>query len=231
MSVLAYCVSDSEIDATPQVGVANAAVVQASAAGFTIFFSEEEFDLGSEERIRASALAFHQVNDAIFHVASIVPFRFPTLLPSIQELESFIERNRETFEASLDATRDRVQMEVWIYARQPDAQPEVQVAPTGGRAYLQEKATAQRELLRQAEAIRQRAESYMVEWAQAEQRGSLRCYALVAREDVASFRQAAGATGADDLKLRVTGPWPATKFMPLDRMQPVPPSHNEVLEL
>ena len=159
MSVLAYCVADSEIDAPPPSGVEGAAVVQASAGGFTVFFSEEEFNLSSEERIRESALAFHQVNDAIFRITSMVPFRFPTLLPSISELEGFVERNRDVFEASLEATRDRVQMEVWIYPRQPDAEPEAPIEPASGRAYLQGKATAQRELLRQAEAIRQRADA------------------------------------------------------------------------
>src|SRR5579885_1214260 len=104
MSVLAYCVSDREIDTIPAAGVQGATVAQASVAGLTILFSEGEFQLGSEDRIREGALAFHRVNDAVFRLRSIVPFRFPTLLSNISELQGFVERNREIFEASLEAT-------------------------------------------------------------------------------------------------------------------------------
>jgi len=235
VSVLAYCVAESEIDTTSSLGVQalgvqGAPVTQVSAAGFTVFFSESEFQLGSEDSIREGALAFHQVNDAIFRAGGIVPFRFPTLLANVSELEAFVARNREIFEASLDATRDRVQMEVWIYVREVEASPETQAAATSGRAYLLEKAVTQRELLRQAETIRQRAESQILQWAQAEQKGVLRCYALVARANVNAFREAASSVAAN-LKFRVTGPWPATKFMPLSRMQQVPPPQTEVVEL
>jgi len=159
---------------------------------------------------------------AIFRETDIVPFSFPTILPDVAVLKSFVIDNCQVFVDSLKAIRDKVQMEVRISLRPKTGAANRDVGTGGGTAYLLEKAASKRRQDAQGKIIRDRVASVLWEWKQTEERDGLRCYALVSRSEITNFRTAVSdEPSQEDLDIRVTGPWPPTRFMPLDRLQQI----------
>ncbi len=200
MMLLLYGMAEESPTAPlPPRGVRAAAVEMLRRDPLVCYFSRyDAFPGGSAEELKKDALDFHWVVNHVFEKQAVIPFRFPTLLPSQAELEQFLERNSDAYLADLRRLRDRVQMEVRVSI------PAEAPASETGTAYLKAKFDAAQRVIE--------LESLMKSAAQAEwkQRGN-RYFALIPREVVTEFRDKIAALG--QATLRVSGPWPPTEYV------------------
>lgn len=221
MSILPYSARPAHSGALPPVSGVNGALVECTIIQeLAVFYSEAALRFESETGIRSAAVEFHRVNRQLMRESDIVPFRFPTLLKDVSELREFVLRNREVFQASLESTHNHVQMEIWLSSR---ASEEDRIHSTG-TAYLREKATRRKQMEMHKRRIEDHFSNCVQGWKFADQGDALRCYALVARAQIAEFRRKARQQASENPSGRVTGPWPPTQFMPLDRFAAEPAS-------
>lgn len=141
---------------------------------------------------------FHWTVNHVFERQAVIPFRFPTLLAAAEDLEKFLERNRDAYLADLRRLRDQVQMEVrFTIAAEPPASDT-------GTAYLKARFDAAQKVIELENLMKSAAEA---EW---KQRGN-RYFALIPRGVVTEFRDKIAGLG--QATLRVSGPWPPTEFV------------------
>ena len=107
MPLLAYCMTDASVAVQmPTTGVAGARVEELQEAGLRCCFSHFE----SREQIAGipaieSALAFHQVLQALFRQATLISFRFPTLVENVEELRQHLQERIHWLEAAWNAAQ------------------------------------------------------------------------------------------------------------------------------
>jgi Gas vesicle synthesis protein GvpL/GvpF len=214
MPLLAYCIMEASATIEmPASGVAAAKVEELQEFGLRCCFSRFE----SREhlsRIPAveSAYGFHQVLQALFRQAAIIPFRFPTLLENVDELRQHLREHAPQYIEALSRLRHMAQMEIHIGANQA---AEKASQPASGREYLQQRQARAAELKATAEKLNQATRSWVVEWRERQTDGGMRCYALLPRDAVASFQQAAQALSQSLPGTRLSGPWPPAEFLEL----------------
>lgn len=198
--LLLYCMAEALPGASlPPRGVRSAAVETMQHAGLACYFSRyEKFAGGSAEELKQDALDFHWTVNHVFEQQAVVPFRFPTLLPSAPDLETFLNAHATEYLADLHRLRDQVQMEVRF-----TVPPEPPSSGTG-TAYLKARFDAAQKVS-ELENLMKSAVS--AEW---KQRGS-RYFALIPRGVVAEFRDKLADLG--QAPLRVSGPWPPSEFV------------------
>ena len=209
MATLLYCVVELQ---APRVempaGVGGAGVQATEFDGLRALHSEAE-SAALSATIRERAGEFHRVVAAIFAEVATISFRFPTLFASGQEMTEHLQPKAAAMAAFLRQRRDQVEMEIRI------APPSVHESQSGAE-YLRRRAEQARELERAGEAIRARAA--VLDWKQYALAGGLRCYALLRRSDVRSWRTAvAEANLPAGVRAVVSGPWPANEFLDLDK--------------
>src|ERR1035437_7898193 len=163
--------------------------------------------LGSAESLKKAALQFHQVLREILAAATPIPFRFPTLLESEDEIEKQLAEGQELYRGALERIGDAVQYEVvgsWAEDEQVDL-----ATPVSGREYLQRRSHATERIAAIDSKLRSVTAGCVREWRARQERKSHRWFALVPRESrdrfVASLRSAGPSQG---VRLRLSGPWP-----------------------
>jgi gas vesicle protein GvpL/GvpF len=138
----------------------------------------------------------------------VIPFRFPTVMEGIGELEVYLETEGHDLLESLQRLRDCVQMEVrFSHHDSPEASET-------GKQYLQGKHRAKQMVEHVADTARDAFGDLVMEWHTRDVANGLRCYALVARPNVPEFRQKGEAMKVSgEVQIAVTGPWPPTEFL------------------
>jgi Gas vesicle synthesis protein GvpL/GvpF len=215
MPVLAYCITEARSElAIPVAGVGSMPVKAVIAGPLQCFVSH--FESGSIEgktTIRESALEFHRTVQELFRQVAVVPFRFPTILGDENEISAFLAEHSSEYEDALLRLRDAVQMEIRIEERAVASPP-----AASGTEYLRQRLTSHTNIAETALLFRHASEEWVREWRQREIPSGLRCYALLTREHLESF-----LTSMKEIPVspgqtaRVTGPWPATEFLKVNK--------------
>ena len=200
MPVLAYAVAAEPVD-TGVTGVSDAKVVRDEVDGLYVWSSDVT---SLADDLPGNALRFHAVAGDLFRQATIIPFRFPTLLPSKTELEVFIRLHRGSFAADLERLAGTVQMDVTVA---------VTAAPGAhsGTAYLERKREQSRLLRDAVQQIRTVVGGLTLATAEREITDGIRLFFLLSRDHRDRFMQAVAQSGVRGL--RTTGPWPPTAFL------------------
>jgi hypothetical protein len=214
MPLLAYCIMEaSATTEMPSAGVAGTSVEDLQEFGLRCCFSR--FDTKEHlSRVPAveSAYSFHQVLQGLFRQAAIIPFRFPTLLENADELRQHVRKHAPQYFQALSRLRDMVQLEIHIRTNQAAKRAS---QPVSGREYLRRRQARAAELRATAERFNRATRAWVVEWRERQTDGGMRCYALLRRDAVTSFQQAARALSQSLPGTRLSGPWPPAEFLEL----------------
>lgn len=207
MPLLLYCISESEpVVAAPAQGVRGNKVERRVDAGMACYYSE--ISDGTTKLTKEDALAFAKVIAAVFARTAVIPFRFPTVMEGIGELEVYLETEAHDLLESLQRLRDCVQMEVRFSHGSAAASPE------SGKQYLQARQRAKQLVEKVADSARESFGELVMAWHTRDVATGLRCYALVARENVAEFKKKGEHMKVSgEVQIAVTGPWPPTEFL------------------
>jgi len=210
MPLLAYCVMDAGMEAeTPGAGVGGATLEELREGGLRCVYSR----FASQEALSSipavkSALAFHEVLQFLLRQAAVVPFRFPTVVEDEQQLANYLKEHRAQYGEALSRFRQLVQMEIHI----PGEKRVERQAASGGE-YLRERQAQAGSLAAAAASFREQTKEWVAEWREQPTGQGMRCYALIDRDAVEGFRQAALGLSARFAGARVSGPWPPTAFL------------------
>ena len=205
--ILPYCiVADLSISA-PASGVRERPVEELNQPGLRCFYSV--FEARPESFNQNDALQFHSTVESFFRQTAVIPFRFPTMLESLEELRQFLEEKSEPYRAALERLRAAVQMELRVKLRsEPDS------GTASGTQYLQARLAGKRALESAAAAAQKAAGELCLGWRQLEAGDGLRCYALIERERISEFLSRIESLAvADEVVMFAGGPWPATEFI------------------
>ena len=208
MPLLLYCLTESEPGVPPpKGGVRGRPVERRAFAGMQCYYSV--FPHAPANLSKEDALAFHSVITAVFAKAAVTPFRFPTILEDVDELEVYLETEGHDLLESLQRLRDFVQMEVRLsYGGERASGAESK------KDYLKTREHARETLEQVSESAREFLGEGVRAWHTREFPNGLRCYALISRGEVASFRhKTEGLKAEGAVRLTVSGPWPPTEFL------------------
>src|SRR5207237_120027 len=112
--ILLYCIVASTASViAPASGVRGSKVDSLLLVRQRCFFSELAAEAATA-LTKDDALDFHQVVKQIFSQATVIPFRFPTLLRSQEELAAYLKKNASSARRSFEKIDDAVQMELRI---------------------------------------------------------------------------------------------------------------------
>ncbi len=214
--LLPYCIVEDAIQLPAEKGVRGAALRIVEYAGLRCVVSD--YKKAPEDFGREDALAYHNVVKGVFAQASVIPFRFPTLLADEAELLVFLDVHSFDYRETIEALRDYVQMEVVIAPAAAAATADGGKKKSGkegeaGREYLRDRAADVAALAGAAGQIQKATGDAVREWRVREGARGIRLFALVTREGVGQFRERMAQLGALPVKAMVSGPWPATEFM------------------
>jgi Gas vesicle synthesis protein GvpL/GvpF len=219
MPVLAYCLTEARGLSAPRHGVADSGVEFVEQDALKCFFSRT----GSIDSIlglptKRAALAFHDVIQAIFAQAAVIPFRFPTILENEAELLGYMSRQKDVFCEALERLRDMVQMDIRLsrtstgdgqFLANRDSSSQIT-----GAQYLEARRMQQRDLANSVVPFRGLGNDVICDWRERTSAQGLHCFALIERTAVDAFKtQAATLHLASDVVARVSGPWPASEFV------------------
>src|SRR5437764_12766147 len=114
MAVLAYCITHPEPQIeVPHTGLQGKEIYASVEAGLRCFLSSYSTDdLASKQPVRDAALAFNRILQEFLRQASIIPFRFPTVLSDDSEVSSFLREHAAEYRDGLSRVQGAVQMEV-----------------------------------------------------------------------------------------------------------------------
>jgi Gas vesicle synthesis protein GvpL/GvpF len=207
--MLLYCMTESDTSGNvSSPGVHEVQVESLAEGGVRCFYSRIERLAASSESLRGDALRFHAVLREILGYATVLPFRFPTLLETERELREFLASRAPACLKDFCRLRGMVQMEIRIRPHP------VLSFPGSGREYMQARVAEAHALNAHAGAAFAAARELIEEWKVRHEPNGLHCYALVSREQVPAFeeriRSLAPVHGACII---VSGPWPVSEFL------------------
>jgi len=203
MAVLPYCVilADLKIE-KPSIGVDGKRVESLSLETLRIYYSDFADPALGTDVSRQSALEFHRVIAAVFRQTAVVPFRFPNVLRTREELKSHLRTNLNRYRSFLEKTQDAVQMEVMLKPMAPSADNETKKS---GTEYLREKQQQSRALTELSDLVMNKARELIL----SSKTTDLRLYLLVPRNGTDDLRKRL----SDLQDIRISGPWPAAEFL------------------
>ena len=206
MPLLVYCISESEAPA-PAGGVRGRRVERENIAGMECYYSV--FPEALTKLTKDDALAFHHVITAIFARVAVIPFRFPTVLEGVGELEVYMETEGHDLLESLQRLREFVQMELRLTVGDARA-----ASAGSGKEYLESRQAAHEDLVDLSDSVHELLDEDVRGWHTREFKNGLRCYALVPRDRIAEFRHKCERLKLEGgVKSTVTGPWPPSEFL------------------
>lgn len=219
MPILTYCLSELQSVAVPEKGVGELPVESIEEDCIRCFFSRSSHrDQILGPPARESALAFHNVIVSIFRQVAVIPFRFPTILDDEAELRSHLRQEECAYREALIRVRNLVQMELHLLPKSSseDKQDNERLrTKLTGTEYLRARQVEQRELADLSAALRECGGDIIVEWRARPSAHGLRCFALIERHSIEKFKNSIMRTHVrPELSARVSGPWPASEFIP-----------------
>jgi len=204
MPILPYCVVLAKLKLKqPQVGVDAKRVEALKLQTLCALYSEFDDSALAPEQLRQSALEFHRVMASVFRQMALVPFRFPNVLKTREELEAHLRANLQTYQSFLEKTRDAVQMEIVLSNLGPV--PVATETKTSGTEYLRAKQQRSQTVAKVYNAILERIKDLVIDTNITD----ARLYLLVLRARIDEVRDR--LNGLDDI--RISGPWPAAEFL------------------
>jgi hypothetical protein len=212
MPILAYCVSQAHhfLDA-PTEGIAAAAVYEVEDLGLRAWYSEVEADTFSgADHVTKAALEFHKFVSAVFREGTVLPFRFPTILETVDELRSHLEEKAAWYMSALRRSENLAQFEARIISK-------VKLAPDAdtGKDYLEQRKQVHDRNQEAVAGLLRGLDDYLREHHVKETPQGTRVFLLMERTRVAAFREASARIGVPaGFEIRLTGPWPPTEFLP-----------------
>ncbi len=212
MPLLAYCMMEAEaVVDKPLAGVAGTTMEELEESGLRCLFSR----FPSREHISRipameSALSFHQVLQVLFRQAALISFRFPTVVENEEELQQYVREHASRYASDLFRLRHMVQMEIRLSTPRERGRGGL---PASGREYLQGRQAQAAGLKAAAEQFRQATRAWVREWRERTTGEEIRCYALLDRNVLAAFQQAARELSIRWPGARLSGPWPPAEFM------------------
>lgn len=211
MPCLLYCVTDSTArKSPPSSGVGGATVESVEIGVLRCYYLPVDSLASDAESLKRAALHFHGVTQSLFEQTTIIPFRFPTILSSLAELDAYLQRRLPAYDAALKNIRDTAQMEIRIALAETDT-PHV----SSGTGYLQTRAQHARQLEQAISSCRVAINEEVIDWRQRESLQGVRCFVLVRREAVKRVQQQLQQVRLERvITAAVSGPWPATEFLP-----------------
>lgn len=214
MSILAYCVSLAHhfLDAPP-AGIGGAEVFEIEDLGLRAWYSEvEEGTFSGAEHVTKAALEFHHFVSAVFREGTVLPFRFPSILESVEDLREHLEERVRWYSNALQRSEGLAQFEARIVNR---AQPSAE-APTGTE-YLEERKSLRERSDAVVSVLLKGLDDYIRQHHAKESRQGTRLYLLTDRTRLAALRDTASKISIPEgFEIRLTGPWPPTEFLPAD---------------
>ena len=216
MPVLLYCITENSSPVSaPTNGVAGLAIKQIERSGLKAFASEHADDLWSRSPLREAASEFYRVIHEVFRSAAIIPFRFPTVLASEEELAAHLDSNSGAYKGLLARFRDSVQMEALITC----SAEEPKKYDLTGTAYLRQRQEMGDKLKQASSALRKQAAPVTNDWRARTVQNGWRCFALVDRSSVREFKSRMQACQiAAEFSVRISGPWPVTEFLDISHV-------------
>lgn len=211
MAILPYCVVLAKLKLKrPQVGVDGEKLSTLNLETLCALYSEFDDSALAGDTLRQRALEFHRVIASVFRQVALVPFRFPNLLRTREELEAHLRANLQKYQSFLERTRDAVQMEIVLPNPMPT--PVEVERKTGGSEYLRAKQQKSQAVTKVANAIVEKVRDLALDTRST---GS-RVYLLVPRARIDELR----AQLKDFDEVRISGPWPAAEFLEETRQAP-----------
>lgn len=212
MAIVPYCVVTETAEVNvPETGINNADVLEVDVGGLICFYSEVEGVPQKTEAIRAMALQFRNVVQTLFATATVIPFRFVTLLRGEEELRIFLMEKEEKFMKALERLEGCVQFEFHLVRKEPAPEPEETMS---GTDYLKGKKEAADIFETTSETLQKRAGERAKKWHFKPGDDDARCYGLVERKTVDDFKKAvSGAKLPAELRVVMSGPWPPSEFV------------------
>ena len=211
MPILAYCVSLAHhfLDA-PLVGISQATVFEVEDLGLRAWYSEVEEDTFSgADHVTKAALEFHRFISAVAREGTVLPFRFPTILETPDELRSHLEDKAQWYTAALRRSEGLAQFEARILSKTKLASE-----ADSGTEYLEQRKQLRERTAEAVTRLLRGLDDYLREHHVKESQQGTRVYLLVERARVAPFRDTAGKINVPDgFEIRLTGPWPPTEFL------------------
>jgi len=204
MPILPYCVVLANLKVKkPQVGVDGKRVEALKLQTLCALYSEFDGSALTPEQLRQSGLEFHRVTASVFRQMALVPFRFPNVLKTREELEAHLRANLQKYQSFLEKTRDAVQMEIVLSNSGP--MPVATETKTSGTEYLRAKQQRSQAAAKISNAILERIKDLVLD----SKITDARVYLLVARARIDELRDR--LNGLEDV--RISGPWPAAEFL------------------
>ena len=183
MATLLYCVANR--DAPPiesLTGVAGSAVAQSEICDLSVFTSSNSDSTGwLRPRLQTSALEFHRVLRKIFKVTAVIPFRFPTIFETQEQLSQRLQERSVEYAGWLDKLRDVVQMEIRLTSS------DLKEPVRSGTQYLKNLQATIRSIESLANTLRSSSAPVWQDWRERPSKEGVRAYALVERRRTAEF--------------------------------------------
>ncbi len=155
-----------------------------------------------EESVRKAALEFHRFVSLAFSSAAVLPFRFPTILDSEDELRDLLDEKAHSFASTLERMEGLAQFEVRILRRTDSAAQQ----PDDGKA-MEAVRNGERSVIGKAGALIRDSHRREIP------RG-VRLYLLAEKLMTSSLRDALkGTVVPEGVEVRLQGPWPPTEFL------------------
>jgi hypothetical protein len=210
MAILLYCIAKHDVQVrTSLTGVAGDPVVRVETGPLATFTSRNaDSAVWLRSELRASALEFHRVLSEVFKSAAIIPFRFPTIFESEEQLAEHLQERSSEYNGLLEKFTDMVQMEIRL------THPGLGTPSGSGTEYLKERQTLMRAIERFESGVHAVLSSLVKDWRQRASKDGVRAFALVGRDRVLEFRNIMrNAPVPDGFNVRITGPWPVSEFV------------------
>ena len=218
MPVLAYCVSAAYdfLDA-PTEAVGGSLVYETEELGLRAWYSEVQEDtFAGSENVTKAALEFHRFVSAVFREGNVLPFRFPTILESVDELRSHLEEKSVWYSGALRRSQGLAQFEARVISK-AKLTPEA----VSGTDYLEVRKRLRDLSADAVNGLLTALADYLREHHVKETQQGTRVYLLVERGRIGEFRAAAARSAiADGFEIRLSGPWPPTEFLPAHGDEP-----------
>jgi hypothetical protein len=196
----------------PKVGVQGAAVHCGSAAGLTVLYSALPSRQLSPDTVPRAALEFWEVIRRVLEQRAVIPFRFPTWV-SKTELREHLKEHREAYSTFLRQFAEYVQIDIRVTPRR--VAEKASRDPASGTEYMIRLQKWKRWVSTLPGTFEQITHIKARSWHHRDEGNVLRLFALVERNSAAEFSERLTEfCDLADANIRVSGPWPATEFLP-----------------